>query len=268
MGSNSQDKKGEEDEGPQRTVTLSPFWMSAYEVTYDEYDVFMQDETLAQNSDMDAVTRPSQPYIDFTLGMGRSGGFPANSMQPYGALMYCRWLYKKTGVFYRLPTEAEWEYACRASATTIYPFGNDAKEAVNYAWYKSNSEDRYHKVGELKPNAWGLYDMLGNVGEWTLDQYDTAYFKKLTNGTSDPLIQPTSRYPRTVRGGSYMDEATELRSANRIPSDPVWNRRDPQIPKSRWWNADAPFVGFRIVRPLKQPTVAEAEAFFTLYLEQ
>lgn len=268
MGSNDADKAADKDESPQRKVAVSPFWMGAYEVTYDEYDAFMQDEVLSQNSKVDAVTRPSQPYIDMTLGMGKSGGFPANSMQQYGAIMYCRWLYQKTGIFYRLPTEAEWEYACRAGATTIYPFGNDAKNLNKYAWYKENSNGKYQKVGQLQPNSWGLYDMLGNVAEWTLDQYDPNYFSTLGDAAADPLIKPTSRHPRTVRGGSFKDEAKELRSASRLESDPIWNRRDPQIPKSKWWNADAPFVGFRIVRPLKQPSAEEINVFFKTYLGQ
>jgi formylglycine-generating enzyme required for sulfatase activity len=216
---------------------------------------------------VDAITRPSQPYIDVTLGMGKIGGYPANSMQQYGALMYCRWLYRKTGIFFRLPTEAEWEYACDGGAATTYPFGEDAKELNKYAWYKNNSDNHYHKVGELQPNKWGLYDMLGNVAEWTMDQYDETDYLK-TEDTSDPVVLPTSRHPRTVRGGSYRDEATALRTANRLKSDPVWNRRDPQVPKSRWWNADAPFVGFRIIRPVKQPTAGEAEIFFKTYLNQ
>lgn len=268
MGSNPSDHLAEKDETPAHTVTVSSFWMGTHEVTHDEFDVFMQDETIPQNSDVDAVTRPSQTYIDVTLGMGKTGGYPANSMQQYGALMYCRWLFKKTGIFFRLPTEAEWEYASRAGASTIYPFGNDSKDLNKYAWYKGNSDNRYHKVGELQPNAWGLYDMLGNVAEWTLDQYDEAAYSKAEEGVSDPVTVPRSRHPRTVRGGSFKDEATEQRPANRLKSDPVWNRRDPQVPKSRWWNADAPFVGFRIIRPLKQPSAEEADAFFKTYLNQ
>jgi formylglycine-generating enzyme required for sulfatase activity len=198
--------------------------------------------------------------------MGKTGGFPANSMQQFGAIMYCRWLYNKTGIFFRLPTEAEWEYACRAGSETIYPFGNDAKDLDKYAWYVANSEGHYHPVGKLQPNDWGLYDMLGNVGEWTLDQYDENYYSTLSDTSVSPVRLPTSRHPRTVRGGTYLDEAKDVRSANRIKSDPIWNRRDPQIPKSRWWNADAPFIGFRIVRPLQQPSKDEAEAFYKLYL--
>jgi formylglycine-generating enzyme required for sulfatase activity len=268
MGSADADKQKEADETPQREVKVSAFWMGAYEVTYDEFNAFFLDESISQNTAVDAVTRPSSPYIDMTLGMGKAGGFPANSMQQYGALMYCKWLYKKTGIFFRLPTEAEWEYACRAGATTTYPFGNDAKELGNYAWFNTNSENRYHKVGEKKPNAWGLHDMLGNVGEWVLDQYSETYFTTIGDKANNPLIEPTNRYPRTVKGGTYQDEAKDLRSANRIKSDPVWNRRDPQIPRSKWWNADAPFIGFRIIRPLQQPSAEEAEAFFQKYLAE
>ncbi len=266
MGSNDHDKQRDADEGPQSTVSISAFWMGAYEVTFDEFSAFLIDESVSQNSSVDAVTRPSSPYIDMTLGMGKEGGFPANSMQQYSALMYCKWLYQKSGIFYRLPTEAEWEYACRAGATTVFPFGNDAKQIGEYAWYKQNSENRYHKIGQKKPNAWGLYDMLGNVAEWTMDQYKEDYFTTIKSDNSDPIIEPTTRYPRTVRGGTYQDETKELRCANRLKSDPVWNRRDPQIPRSKWWNADAPFVGFRIIRPYQQPAAEEVEAFFQKYL--
>ena len=266
MGSSEQDKLKDADETPQQQVNVHAFWMGAYEVTFDEFNAFFLDETISQNTIVDAVTRPSSPYIDMTLGMGKEGGFPANSMQQYAALMYCKWLYKKTCIFFRLPTEAEWEYACRAGATSVYPFGNDIKELEKYAWFKSNSENRYHKVGEKQPNAWGLYDMMGNVGEWVLDQYNETYFTTIGSNAINPLIEPTNRYPRTVKGGTYQDEAKELRSANRLKSDPVWNRRDPQMPRSKWWNADAPFIGFRIMRPLQQPTAEEAEAFFQKYL--
>jgi formylglycine-generating enzyme required for sulfatase activity len=266
IGSAAKDKSKEPDELPQRIIQLSSFWMGAYEVTYDEFNLFFLDVSLSQNIPTDAITRPSSPYIDMTLGMGKDGGFPANSMQQYGALMYCKWLYKKTGIFFRLPTEAEWEYACRAGTTSVYPFGNDAVKLDEYAWYSKNSENKYHKVGLKKPNAWGLYDMLGNVGEWVLDQYQADYYSTLTDKVSDPVRRPEARHPRPVRGGAYNDEGKDLRSAARLMSDPIWNRRDPQIPRSKWWNADAPFVGFRIVRPLKQPTAEEAETFFQTYL--
>ena len=254
------------DEKPEHEVTLSAFWMGAKEVTHDEFALYLNDETYAENSDVDAITRPSRPYIEMTLGMGKEGGFPANSMKQHGAIMYCKWLYEKTGIFYRLPTEAEWEYACRAGSTTLYPFGNDSSQLKDYAWYAANSGDRYQKAGLKKPNAWGLYDMLGNVQEWVLDQYSAEGYAQLKDKRVDPINTPTSKHPLVVRGGDYNDPASALTSANREASDLIWNRRDPQIPKSKWWNADAPFVGFRIVRPVKQPTKEEAEKFFETYL--
>ncbi len=266
LGSKSNVLMSEKDEQPARKVTIESFYIGRYEVTYEEYETFMRDESTSLNSPVDAVTRPSPPYIDLTLSMGKTSGYPANSMQQFGALMYCRWLYNKTSEFYRLPTEAEWEYACKAGSVTIYPFGNDSSKLKEYTWYAGNSGGHYHKVGELLPNAWGLFDMLGNVAEWTLDQYDENFYNTLSDTSSNPLKLPTARHPRTVRGGNYEDDAIHVRSADRLKSDLIWNRRDPQIPKSRWWNADAPFVGFRIVKPVKQPTAAEAESFFKLYL--
>jgi formylglycine-generating enzyme required for sulfatase activity len=266
LGSPETEQEHEADESPQVKVKIEPFWMGAYEVTYDEYQLFFEEERDPEPKP-DAITRPSPPYIDFTLGMGKVGGFPANSMQQYAALMYCKWLYYKTGIFHRLATEAEWEYACRAGSNTTYFFGNDASKLSEYAWFKDNSEDKYHHVGEKKPNAWGLYDMLGNVAEWTLDQYDETFYQKIQAGETNPYNAKLKRYPSTVKGGNYQDVATQLRSANRLKSDAVWNRRDPQIPKSKWWNADSPFVGFRIIRPVKQPTKEEVEAFFERMLK-
>jgi formylglycine-generating enzyme required for sulfatase activity len=141
----------------------------------------------------------------------------------------------------------------------------DEKMLGEYAWFRENSEMKYHPVGQKKPNAWGLYDMLGNVAEWTLDQYDVQWYSKVKD--NDPFLRAVTRYPRTVRGGSYRDPSTELRPSQRTPNDAAWNRRDPQVPKSKWWNADAPFVGFRLVRPQRQPTPEEAELFFAEFLK-
>ena len=266
MGSNSNETGRDDDEGPQTIFNISPFWMGQYEVTQEEFLSFTNDMNLAMNIDADAITRPSQPYIDFTPGMGKGGRYPANSMQQYGALMYCRWLYQKTGIFFRLPTEAEWEYAARAGSSSRFFSGDDENILSDYAWYNKNSGDKYHEVGLLKPNAWGLYDMAGNIAEWTLDQYEEKYFEQLKSEKDNPVLKPEKRHPRTLKGGSYADTANELRVANRIKSDLKWNQRDPQIPKSKWWNTDAPFIGFRIIRPLEQPTVEEVESFFKLYL--
>jgi formylglycine-generating enzyme required for sulfatase activity len=242
-----------------KKLPIAAFWMGKTEVTYDEYQLFFEEsrdpEPRPPKEGPDAITRPSPPYIDFTLGMGKVGGFPANSMQQYAAIMYCKWLYAKTGVFYRLPTEMEWEYASKANAEI--PF----EKLADYAWFQGNSNDKYHQVGQKKPNAWGLHDMLGNVSEWVLDHFDTNVFQ----GKESPVY--IDKYAdAVVRGGNFQDPANLVRSAARQAADPIWNRRDPQIPKSIWWNADAPFVGFRIMRPTKQPSTQEINAFFEKYL--
>ena len=267
MGSSNTESNRDKDEGPQRKVSIAAFWMGAFEVTRDEFDVFYKDETTSANSDVDAVTRPSPQYIDFSFGMGKEGGYPVNSLSQHSALMYCRWLYKKTGIFYRLPTEAEWEYACRAGSKTAFYFGNDEQQLQNYAWYKNNSENKFQKVGLKLPNAWGLYDMLGNVCEWTLDHYEENRMENLKDNSSDPFVAPgQGNYPKALRGGGFVNDGKELRCANRFKSDRLWNRRDPQIPKSKWWLTDAPSVGFRIIRPLEQPSTDKIDEFFNKYL--
>ena len=265
LGSAETEKDRAKDEGPQKNIQISSFWMSAYEVTRDEFDVFYKDESTSMNVDVDAITRPSPQYVDLSWGMGKEGGYPANSMSQFGAMMYGRWLYQKTGVFYRLPTEAEWEYACRAGTTTTYYFGNDANLLGDYAWYEKNSENKFQKVGQKKPNAWGLYDMLGNLMEWTLDHYQPEGYSLLAS--QDPMVAPNSKkYPKSLRGGAYGSTASELRNAQRFYSDPEWNRRDPQLPRSKWWLTEAGFVGIRLLRPFVQPTKAEVDAFFVSYL--
>lgn len=262
MGNNM----GKANEKPAKQIQVSGFWMGAYEVTHDQYNVFFRDENLSQGSKVDAVTRPTAQYIDLSWNMGKEGGYPMNSMSVDAAMMFCKWLWQQTGLFYRLPTEAEWEYACKAGSNGNYSFGNDTKLLGQYAWFKGNSKGKYQKVGTKKPNQWGLYDMHGNVAEWTMDQYDSSLMSKLNVGQLDPVSFPTSRYPRSIRGGSYMDDAPILKASNRSFSIPGWNKRDPQIPKSRWWLTDGMFVGFRIVRPINQPTAEEAEKFYKLYL--
>jgi len=265
IGSDENENGRNADEGPKKELKMDAFWMSANEVTRDELDVFLKDETTSQNVPVDAITRPSPQYVDLSWGMGKEGGYPANSMSQRTAIMYCKWLYQKTKVFYRLPTEAEWEYACKAGTNSAYFFGDDEKNLDKYAWFEKNSTNTFHKVGQKLPNPWGLYDMLGNVTEWTLDHYDPAAFEKVNNQQLN-VVPNSARYPKTLKGGSYLDAATELRSAKRFHSDPIWNRRDPQIPKSKWWLTEAKQVGIRLVRPSIPPTEEEINQFFNAYL--
>ncbi len=267
MGSAAKEPGHEADEGV-HVVTLDSFWLGVCEVTWDEFYCFQfrqmdSDSSLSSTGfQADAIARPSPPYYDFTYGRGREGGFPAATMTQQNALRYCQWLSDKTGDFYRLPTEAEWEYACRAGTKTAFSWGEKAKEATNFAWFYENSAGSYQKVGTKKPNPWGLYDMHGNVAEWTLDFYTPDYFQRLDSTSVNPVIFPQKKHSRTVRGGSFEDYTPQLRCADRRKSDPKWQARDPQIPKSKWWNPESPFVGFRILREKNPHSKAERDAFF------
>ncbi|MDG2371133.1 MAG: SUMF1/EgtB/PvdO family nonheme iron enzyme [Flavobacteriaceae bacterium] len=265
MGSAPTEKGHFADEGPQHQVIIDPFWMAEFETTWDLYTLFMERtidkyqiySSLANEVDLevDAISGATTPYTDMSFGMG-TDGYPAICMTQLAAIKFCEWLSAMTGNFYRLPTEAEWEYACRAGTSSAYSFGETSENLSEYAWFKDNSDDTYQKVGLKKPNQWGLFDMHGNVSEWTLDAYEIkAYRIRKKNNNDNPYIVPTKIYPRVVRGGSWMDRASRLRSATRRGSSKKWKQRDPQIPKSLWWHTDAPFVGFRIVRPAKPPKI-------------
>lgn len=269
MGSPDSEKGREKDEGPQVKVQVGPFWMAKVETTWDLYDAYWKDENITEGDKRredpvvtkDALTRPTPPYSDETFGHGREGK-PVLGMTHHSALMFCQWLSRKTGKNYRLPTEAEWEYACRSGSTTAYPFGDDPAQLNDYAWFSANAEDDTHPVGQKKPNAWGLHDMLGNVGEWCMDHYSTNDYASLAKNrlNLNPIRKPTDvKYSYVVRGGSWADDAAHCRSASRRGSDKSWLKRDPQRPQSIWWMTDADFVGFRVVRPVTE--LAELKGF-------
>ena len=261
-------KNGKADEQPVHKVKLDAFWMGTYELTWDLYEPFLYKDyevshsTGAVPANVDAVTRPTKPYLDMTFGMGKEN-HPALAMTHYNAIQYCKWLYARTGVFYRLPTEAEWEYACRAGSTQEYAFGEDQASLGDYAWFKGNSGGKTHPVGQKKPNKWGIYDLYGNVGEWTYDQYVPDFYASQPGKTIiNPVATPAKLYAHVIRGGSYDDSPNDLRSAARLASDPAWKQLDPQIPKSNWWFPEAPFIGMRLVRPVKTPSKAEINAYY------
>ncbi len=269
IGSPSSEKGHQQDESPQAIIEIASFWMASTETTWNLYQHFVErdvdgratqkkDQDLV-DLDIDAISGATTPYVDMSFGMG-TDDYPAIGMTQKAAVQFCKWLSALTGNFYRLPTEAEWEYACRAGSQTAYSHGNYATDLELYAWFEENSEGKYHKVGQKKPNAWGLFDMHGNVAEWTLDQYDVEAYKKLSKIKWN---KPLKTYPKSVRGGSWIDSAEKLRAAARRGSDPQWKMRDPQIPKSEWWHTDAPFVGFRIVRPYQTPSKKEQELYWT-----
>lgn len=258
MGTPASEARRKADEGPPHKVKVEPFWMGKFEVTWDEYRLFMfskqAGEVPGKDALVDAVSRPTKPYVEMSFGMGLNG-YPAISMTQHAANKYAEWLSAKTGQFYRLPTEAEWEYACRAGTTTAYSFGDDPTALGEYAVYKANSNERYAKVGSKKPNPWGLYDMHGNVDEWTLDQYLPDFYGKGPAGKPwlEPWAPSTQPYPHVVRGGSWNDGPEALRCGARVGSDPSWKMQDPQLPKSIWYLTDAQWLGFRLVRPAKIP---------------
>ena len=242
-------------EQPPHTVRVDAFWMQAREATWDQFIMFMfadqANEVGRPDPLVDALSRPTSPHVDMSFGRG-TAGFPAISMTQHAANKFAQWLSAKTGEFYRLPTEAEWEYACKAGTTTPVPAGALGESA----WYAENAgteaypDGTYHPGGTKKPNAWGLHDMLGNVMEWTLDQYAPYTAAAAEN----PWVKSTTPYPHAVRGGSWGNDATGVSCTVRVPSDAEWKRQDPQLPKSVWYMTDAQWLGFRLVRPATLPS--------------
>ncbi len=266
MGSNDPEHP---DEAPVHEVMVDDFWMAAYEISWDQYEAFIYekknpvasvDGDQLKSLGIDGLSGASSPYTDMSLGMGKDG-FPATNMTQYAAIEFCKWLTAKTGIFYRLPTEAEWEYACRSKSTTDYYFAGEPDNLKDYAWFKKNSGVNYMETGTLKPNDYGLYDMLGNVAEWTMDQYSSDFYAT-TGEESNQWLKPEILYPRTLRGGSWKDKDHQCKCTSRKPSKPNWKRRDPQFPKSRWWHTNAAFVGIRIIRPYNVPSVEEIKKFW------
>ncbi len=206
------------------------FWIGRTEVTWAEYDVFRADpQAKVRRADepppgADAITRPTPPYADESFGFGKDR-LPVLSITHHAALEYTRWLARRTGLGYRLPTEKEWEWACRA--------GGDEKAVRDArAWTRDDAGERPHPVGTRAANALGLFDLVGNVAEWVHDGSDALY-------------------PQVAKGGSWADPAASAGCATRRVSDGSWNERDPQDPQSIWWHTDATFVGFRVVRPFE-----------------
>lgn len=265
------------DEGPQFTVIVEPFWMAKTELTWAEYKTFMKTYDIFKRlsrqgirkatslDESDAITIPTPLYEpSHTFEYGDDNQQPAVTMTQYAAKQYTKWLSGITTVQYRLPTEAEWEYAARAGSTSAYSFGDDPAELDAHAAFADNSPEGAPKVGSKQPNPFGLHDMHGSVWEWTIDQYDAGGFgeragKKLT--VAQAIGAPTSKEMRCVRGGGWQDPADRLRSAARMgSSDEEWKDYDPNVPLSPWWYTTDParMVGMRLVRssvPLPETTI-------------
>lgn len=281
MGSPESEKGRSKNEGPQIKVKVKPFWMGKYEVTWKQYDQYMAlDETfkkfeaaklrlVTKENQIDAITAPSGLYEpDHTYEKGDGPNQPAVTMTQYAARQYTKWLSLGTGVFYRLPTGAEWEYACRAGTTTAYHFGDDPAKLGEYAWYSDNSADERKDVGQKKPNPWGLYDMHGSVAEWVIDT-DSGDGYKIWSGKTmnaeDCIRWPKSLNDQIVRGGSFELSPAECRSASFMTTaEEDWKDYDPNIPLSPWWFTTEPAtgVGMRLFRPLQEPESRKAKEKF------
>ena len=275
MGSPENEPFREEDEGPQKKVKVSPFFMGEYEVTWDQFWAFYS-ETMSEGrtppskiyanntrEDIDAVSGPTPPFGAPDQGWGM-GSRPAITMTHYSAETFCQWLTLKTGKKYRLPTEAEWEYAARGGTSTPYFFEGNPKKFSNegfmknifkadttgingFTIYANNSSNRSQEPAKVKANPFGLKNMLGNVMEYCSDWYAEDAYKNIKDGELDPK-GPSEGEEYVVRGGLYNSDAADLRSAARAHTEhDKWLKTDPQNPKSIWWYSDIKGIGFRVV---------------------
>ncbi|MEZ5300892.1 MAG: SUMF1/EgtB/PvdO family nonheme iron enzyme [Verrucomicrobiales bacterium] len=266
MGSPPDEPNRREDEGPQREVEVAPFWMGKFEVTWDLYLGFCEgfDRRYAITG-KPTLHLPDAALADFVSGPTElhptsigTGQRAASGISHHAASKFCQWLSATTGHYYRLPTEAEWEYACRAGTATPYSFGGDPKRLSAFAvFWDIETVAGSRNVGCKKPNPWGLFDMHGNVSEWCLDQYFAGRYK-----ADRDSIPARALYPRAYRGGSWDDDPEDLRSARRFASRAELNRSDPRSPKSIWINADGSHIGFRLVRPLQTPSAKTMDALW------
>ncbi len=267
MGSPANEAGRKDDEGPQHEVRIDNFYLCTTEATIEIFMAYYQEtvsakrdfittqesqkETEKSDTGVDAITGPTPVYGDMT--MGYENQHPAMGMTWHNAMTFCRWLSKKTGKEYRLPTEAEWEYACRAGATNAFGVGNDSEKLKDVAWYEATADSETSAVGRKEANAWGLYDMLGNVREWVSDFYSPDAYKQAA--AKAPAVNPKG--PETgqvhvARGGDYSCPPEELRCAARAFEEKWWRSGDPQIPKSKWWLPEMDIIGFRVACSVKK----------------
>jgi sulfatase modifying factor 1 len=262
MGSPADEADRKDHEGPQHKVRLDSFYLCPKETTIKLFMAYYQETVTAKRDffaaeeakkdaeqkakeDVDVITGPTPVYGDMT--MGYEDTHPAIGITWHNATTFCKWLSKKTGKKYRLPTEAEWEYACRAGTTSAFSFGDDPKKLADFAWFEDTADSETNAVGKKKPNSWGLYDMSGNVREWVYDFYSpTAYKEAAEKSLAVNPQGPETGKLHVARGGDYSCSADELRCAARTFEQEWWRSGDPQIPKSKWWLPEMDFIGFRV----------------------
>jgi len=247
MGSGEGEPGRAEHEGPQHLVRIDPFYLCTTETTIELFQAYYEEMATPKRGRVDAITQPTPVYGD--VSMGYSGKHPAVAASWFNAVTFCRWLSKKTGKTYRLPTETEWEYAARAGSSRIYGFADGPEQLNDFAWYEDNSHFEPHRVAAKNPSAWGLYDMLGNVQEWVHDFYSpTAYVERAEESPAVNPQGPSNGKVHVARGGCWDSTLAELRCAARGFEEDWWRMSDPQLPKSRWWLPQMDHIGFRVAR--------------------
>lgn len=281
IGSPDTEAGRRDDEGPQFEVELEPYWIGAMEVSWNEYSMYQAtyrqfkqqsagEPKTSIKSHIDAVTAPTPLYEeDYVKEFGGSA-YPAVTMTQYGAMQYSKWLSLTTGNQYRLPTEVEWEHACRAGSSTAYSFKDDAEALSEYAQFgeaEDGDEIGPLPVGSKRPNAFGLHDMHGNVSEWVIDQYAADAYKLLASRSraDHPVaIFGTEMHHHVIRGGGWMDPPELLRSAVRFASSSELNAYDPDRPPSPHWFAsnESRNIGFRVTRSSRPESVEVIARFW------
>ncbi len=280
MGSPESEPYRGADEGPVHAVTIDSFWMGRIEVTWDEFEAWYRatksegrsDTRLMEQEGVDAITGATPPYVPPDQGWGK-GDRPAITMTHHAAEQYCRWLSQVTGKHYRLPTEAEWEYAARGGSDRPYffegsptqyterrwwnrLFGRDTEVLDSFVVHRGNGDGRTQPPSLVAPNPFGLQNMLGNVREFTSDWYAAdTYRSRVDDSVVVNPGGPETGEERVVRGGSFRSDPADLRLGAR---DHTRSRAcfmtDPQIPKSRWWYSDCTDIGLRVVRAGVRPS--------------
>jgi len=272
MGSPDGEDERQDHEGPQFRAEVKPFYLATTETTFELFMAYY-DETVqekrgvdaekdakkkaeeAKKKGVDGISGPTPLYGDPTLGWG-GGKRPVIGASWLNAYTFCRWLSLKTGKKFRLPTEAEWEYACRAGTKTAYSFGDDPDEMEDYAWFEDNSDEMTQEVATKKPNPFGLFDMHGNVSEWVSDFYSPKTYAEAAKhnpvknpaGPKEGEVKTALGFAHVARGGAWDKPAEGLRSAARTFEEDWWRFEDPQEPKSKWWLPKMGFIGFRVAR--------------------
>ena len=280
IGSPPDEQLRDPDEGPQKNVKLSPFFMAEVEVTWDEYLAFYtataaegrstDTEGARTKADVDAISGPTPPYgqPDQNWGLGKR---PAITMSFHSAETYCKWLSQVTGKTYRLPTEAEWEYAARGGTQTPFffegrpkdftekgffqkLFGEESDIINQYVIYAGNSEAKTEEPEAVEPNPFGLKNMLGNANEYCSDWYAENAYELLQDGAVNPK-GPATGEEHVIRGGSFKSPVGDVRSAARdYTKTKAWLKTDPQMPKSIWWLSDCNCISFRVVCEFDEKT--------------